>query len=192
MTPPSELADPTAASGTRPAGSTVRLTHVAVELALHRLREGHGRPLLVLHGLGEHTPAEAPRHLAAWPGPIWGLDFTGHGESTLPAGGGWPPAPGPACRAASCRSARRENRAGPAHAVTVSSGILFLYCVGAILAPVVASTLMAHYGAAALFVQNAVTHAGLAGFALWRVAVRERGAVLRREPLLSEIEPGRG
>ena len=85
-----------------------------------------------------------------------------------------------------------NDRAGPAHAVTVSSGILFLYCVGAILAPVVASALMARYGAAALFVQNAVTHAGLAGFALWRVAVRERGAVLRREPLLSEIEPGRG
>jgi len=67
----------------------VRLTHVGVELALHRLRDGDGRPLLCLHGLGEETPADAARPLAAWPGPIWGLDFTGHGSSTVPAGGGY-------------------------------------------------------------------------------------------------------
>lgn len=71
------------------APATVHLTHVAVELALHRLRDGNGRPLLVLHGLGEHTPDEVPRHLAAWPGPVWGLDLTGHGQSTLPASGGY-------------------------------------------------------------------------------------------------------
>ena len=68
---------------------TVHLTHVGVELALHRLRGGEGRPLLCLHGLGERTPQETPRRLAGWPGPIWGLDFTGHGESTVPAGGGY-------------------------------------------------------------------------------------------------------
>lgn len=85
-----------------------------------------------------------------------------------------------------------NDRAGPDHAVTVSSGILFLYCVGAILAPLVASSLMARYGSSALFVQNAVTHAALAGFALWRIAMRGQGASLRREPLLSEIGPGRG
>ncbi len=85
-----------------------------------------------------------------------------------------------------------NDRAGPDHAVTVSSGILFLYCVGAILAPILASSLMAHYGSSALFVQNAVTHAALAGFALWRLGVRGRGETLRRDPSLSEIEPGRG
>lgn len=69
--------------------TTVHLRHVAVDLALHRLRDGTGRPLLALHGLGEATPADVPRHLAAWPGPIWGLDFTGHGESTIPGGGGY-------------------------------------------------------------------------------------------------------
>jgi pimeloyl-ACP methyl ester carboxylesterase len=89
VTPSPDLADAASPAGPRPAGSTVRLTHVAVELALHHLRDGHGRPLLVLHGLGEHTPVEVPRHLAAWPGPIWGLDFTGHGDSTLPASGGY-------------------------------------------------------------------------------------------------------
>lgn len=70
-------------------GATVRLRHVSIELALHPLRVGEGRPLLCLHGLGERTPSELPRHLAAWPGPIWGLDFTGHGDSTIPAGGGY-------------------------------------------------------------------------------------------------------
>ena len=85
-----------------------------------------------------------------------------------------------------------NDRAGPDGAVTVSSGMLFLYCSGAILAPVLASALMARFGAAALFVQNAATHAALAAFALWRVGVRARGARLRRPPTLGEIEPGRG
>ena len=67
----------------------VMLTHVGVDLALHHLRSGQGRSLLCLHGLGEQTPREAPRLLAAWPGPIWGLDFTGHGASTVPSGGGY-------------------------------------------------------------------------------------------------------
>lgn len=68
---------------------TVELTHVGTRLALHRLRDGDGRPLLCLHGLGERTPDVVPRHLAGWPGPVWGLDFTGHGESSVPSGGGY-------------------------------------------------------------------------------------------------------
>ena len=67
----------------------VWLTHVSVRLALHRLRAAEGRPLLLLHGLGECTPAELPRSVAAWPGPVWGLDLTGHGRSTVPSGGGY-------------------------------------------------------------------------------------------------------
>jgi pimeloyl-ACP methyl ester carboxylesterase len=66
-----------------------RLHHSKVELALHTLREGEGRALLLLHGLGERTPAAAPPELAAWLGPIYGLDFTGHGQSTIPRGGGY-------------------------------------------------------------------------------------------------------
>lgn len=59
-------------------------------LALHALREqGAGRPLLWLHGLGERAPEGVPEGLAAWPGPIHALDFTGHGASTLPRGGGY-------------------------------------------------------------------------------------------------------
>jgi pimeloyl-ACP methyl ester carboxylesterase len=40
--------------------STVMLTHNKVQLALHQLRDGAGRPLLLLHGLGEQSPAVAP------------------------------------------------------------------------------------------------------------------------------------
>lgn len=70
-------------------GAPVRLRHISIDLALHPLRDGDGRPLLCLHGLGERTPPTLPRHLAAWPGPIWGLDLTGHGGSSIPAGGGY-------------------------------------------------------------------------------------------------------
>lgn len=67
----------------------VSLIHNKVTLALHQLRAGSGRPLLHLHGLGERTPPSVPTALERWRGPIWGLDFTGHGASTVPKGGGY-------------------------------------------------------------------------------------------------------
>jgi len=76
--------DPTASTR-----NVIRLTHGKVRLALHLLREGWGRPLLLLHGLGECTPAHAPALAEQWSGPIYGLDFTGHGASTIPTGGGY-------------------------------------------------------------------------------------------------------
>ena len=85
-----------------------------------------------------------------------------------------------------------NDRAGPEHAVSVSSGLLFLYCAGAIMAPVLASTIMARYGAQALFWQNAITHAGLAAFALCRVGARRRATPLQPGSGLRRVEPGRG
>jgi pimeloyl-ACP methyl ester carboxylesterase len=67
----------------------VTLRNSRVDLALHRLRDGGGRPLLHLHGLGELSPTEVPARLGDWPGSVWALDFTGHGGSTVPAGGGY-------------------------------------------------------------------------------------------------------
>jgi pimeloyl-ACP methyl ester carboxylesterase len=67
----------------------IRLAHSKVELALHELRGGGGQPLLLLHGLGERSPKEIPLELSGWPGPLYALDFTGHGDSTLPFGGGY-------------------------------------------------------------------------------------------------------
>ena len=82
--------------------TTVILNHVRTELALHELRPAYetlgadpaadglsGRPLLLLHGLGEQTPETPPEVTAAWPGAVWGLDFTGHGGSSVPRGGGY-------------------------------------------------------------------------------------------------------
>lgn len=69
--------------------NVIWLTHGKACLALHLLREGWGRPLLLLHGLGERTPPGAPARFETWPGPIYGLDFTGHGDSTVPLGGGY-------------------------------------------------------------------------------------------------------
>jgi pimeloyl-ACP methyl ester carboxylesterase len=68
------------------------LRHGKVELALHHLRGATvvgGRPLLILHGLGEAAPHTVPTWADIWPGPIAALDFTGHGASTIPRGGGY-------------------------------------------------------------------------------------------------------
>jgi pimeloyl-ACP methyl ester carboxylesterase len=65
------------------------LVHNKVRLALHHLRRGEGRPLLLLHGLGETSPTTTPPWASTWQGPIAALDFTGHGMSTVPKGGGY-------------------------------------------------------------------------------------------------------
>ena len=78
------------------AGDTTLVRHHRIDLALHLLptpednRTGGGsaHPLLLLHGLGEATPQAVPSGIR-WPGDVMGLDFTGHGSSTVPVGGGY-------------------------------------------------------------------------------------------------------
>ncbi|MGA9277733.1 alpha/beta hydrolase [Ilumatobacter sp.] len=75
----------------------IALRHNKIDLALHLLRaespdtDDPGRPLLLLHGLGDRSPDVAPTWVESWNGPIAALDFTGHGESTVPASGGYSP-----------------------------------------------------------------------------------------------------
>ena len=69
--------------------STDFITHNRIRLALHTLRGGEGHALLLLHGLGEQSPTTAPAFTADWAGPVMALDFTGHGASTVPMGGGY-------------------------------------------------------------------------------------------------------
>ncbi len=70
-------------------GSLQMLNHARLRIALHRMRDGEGQGLLLLHGLGERTSPVVPSWSADWQGPIYGLDFTGHGLSDRPVGGGY-------------------------------------------------------------------------------------------------------
>lgn len=65
------------------------LRHNRIDLALWELRSGEGRPLLLLHGLGERAQDSMRDEIDAWDGPVHGLDFTGHGASSVAAGGGY-------------------------------------------------------------------------------------------------------
>jgi pimeloyl-ACP methyl ester carboxylesterase len=67
---------------------TIHLQHNRVTLALHLVKEAEGPALLLLHGLGDSAARMSTMPLN-WNGPIWALDFTGHGESTVPRGGGY-------------------------------------------------------------------------------------------------------
>ena len=66
-----------------------------------------------------------------------------------------------------------NDRASAEQLLLVSSGMLFLYCIGAILAPTIAASTMRLFGPSTLFAQNAVVHLGLAAFAFWRIMVRQ-------------------
>ena len=68
----------------------MRLHHARTGIALHELTHGDGLPLLVLHALGGAS-ADWRGPAAAWPGRVYGVDFSGHGESD-PLGGAayWP------------------------------------------------------------------------------------------------------
>jgi pimeloyl-ACP methyl ester carboxylesterase len=64
------------------------LQHGRVKLALHPLSQSEGPTLLLLHALydSSRTWGDLPRH---WPGPVYGLDFSGHGESDRIKGGAY-------------------------------------------------------------------------------------------------------
>lgn len=68
---------------------TTTLVHGRIRLALHALKDGTGHSLLLLHGLGLRSPGSLPPEFAGWPGPVCALDLTGHGDSTVPGGGGY-------------------------------------------------------------------------------------------------------
>ncbi len=79
-------------TGTTDSHRITMLRHGKVDLALHHLRDASDsstRPLLLLHGLGEASAETVPSWANGWTGPIAALDFTGHGASTIPRGGGY-------------------------------------------------------------------------------------------------------
>ena len=84
-----------------------------------------------------------------------------------------------------------NDRTGPENAVMVSSGLLFLYCAGAIVAPLIGSALMGWLGTASLFGMNCVLHLALAAFTLWRIMLRVRAAPgVQPEDVAAATGPG--
>ena len=66
------------------------LRHNRIDLALHQLRgRRRAAPLLLLHGLGERSPGGRADAGRRGPARCAALDFTGHGGSTIPVGGGY-------------------------------------------------------------------------------------------------------
>ena len=76
------------------------LRHGRVSLALHELRSGEGDALLCLHAL-RGSAADWAEAAASWPGPVYALDFAGHGLSEWVAGEATP------------RSSSRETPTSP-------------------------------------------------------------------------------
>jgi pimeloyl-ACP methyl ester carboxylesterase len=64
----------------------MELRHGRVALALRRVREGEGTPLLLLHAL-HGSSDDWGKGPEGWPGPVCALDFAGHGRSGWVRGG---------------------------------------------------------------------------------------------------------
>jgi hypothetical protein len=69
----------------------------------------------------------------------------------------------------------------PHDLIFISVGLLFIYCVAAIVAPAVASVLMKDFGPRMLFIQNACVHLGIAALAFWGLLAKPRRS--RTRPL---------
>ena len=59
-------------------------------LQLHQYADGEGPALLLLHELGASSAMWEGKDLA-WEGPLWALDFAGHGSSSWRMGGAYYP-----------------------------------------------------------------------------------------------------
>lgn len=68
----------------------MRLAHGRIEIELYQLARGEGRPLLLLHEL-YGSAASMGEGFSAWRGPLWALDFAGHGRSKWIRGGAYTP-----------------------------------------------------------------------------------------------------
>lgn len=69
---------------------TRKLAHGRIRLALHVLAEGPGDALLLLHAL-RGSSAGWNGAWQGWPGPVFALDFSGHGASDHPRGAAYTP-----------------------------------------------------------------------------------------------------
>ena len=75
-----------------------------------------------------------------------------------------------------------NDHGAPHDLIFISVGLLFIYCVAAIVAPAIASVLMKDFGPQTLFVQNAYVHLAIAALALWRSFAPGRDEPRRNPP----------
>jgi pimeloyl-ACP methyl ester carboxylesterase len=68
----------------------ISLRHGRVSIALHPLRDAAGPTLLCLHAVGG-SARDFREASALWPGPVYALDFAGHGASGALRSGGYYP-----------------------------------------------------------------------------------------------------
>jgi len=73
-----------------------------------------------------------------------------------------------------------NDRGSPHDLVFISVGLLFIYCIAAIVTPAIASILMKDFGPQMLFVQNAYVHIAIAALALWRLVAEPQRKQARR------------
>lgn len=73
----------------------------------------------------------------------------------------------------SVSAAHANDFAEPQKMVELNASLMFLYGIGAILSPLIASVLIEYFGPSALFVFIALAHVYLVGFGLYRMLVRE-------------------
>jgi fucose permease len=73
------------------------------------------------------------------------------------------------------------DRTGSENAVTTTSALLFLYSIGAICGPLIASSLMTYFGPGALYRFTALIHVALIAFTL-------RQMLFRPPPTLRTVE----
>ena len=76
-------------TATTPATSRA-LANGRTALQLHHLRAGEGQPLLLLHELFGSAEKWGAQEIP-WEGPVWALDFAGHGASNWRKGGAYFP-----------------------------------------------------------------------------------------------------
>ncbi|MEM8871828.1 MAG: MFS transporter [Pseudomonadota bacterium] len=80
----------------------------------------------------------------------------------------------------SISAAHANDFATPEQAVEVSAGLMFLYGLGAIAAPLLGSALIAHFGPGSLFAMITAAHLALIAFGVIRMRVRATSATRTR------------
>ena len=80
--------------------------------------------------------------------------------------------------------AHGNDHAKPEELVQVSTGLLLLYTIGAIIGPIITSLLMSGFGAGFLFLWVAVIHTLLLGYTIWRMTQRAPVKEKYREPFV--------